>query len=152
MYKIINGAINRAILDYNCSKAAFITDNKLPTSATIPDLLAFDGQLLRSVMERAYHGHIMDNWKELQAMTSREMECRFNEVGKKLQEGNKLGGLTVPVEKLLTEEEMKAKKKSFVQARKRGLQASQGVSCIMQEGCKKKAKQSVIRFGAVACC
>ena len=49
-FKIINGAINRAILDYNCSKGAFLLENNLPQTASIPELLAFDGQLLRGMM------------------------------------------------------------------------------------------------------
>ena len=52
LYKVISGAITRAILDYNDTKAEFLKHNQLPEHASIPDLLDFDGQPLRSTMER----------------------------------------------------------------------------------------------------
>lgn len=139
-YKIINGAINRAILDYECSKKAFLMDNCLPQTASIPELLAFDGQLLRSMMERRYHTHILENWEELQKMSDREMECRFNAIGKQMQEANKAGGYTVPKEKLLTVEEMKSKRKGLANARKHGLLPSADVKALGNGGPKKKQR------------
>lgn len=140
MYKIIHGAINRAILDYNCSKKVYLMDNRLPQTASIPDLLAFDGQLLRSMMERRYHAHIMENWGELQKMTEREMECCFNAIGKQMQDANRAGGYTVPREKLLSLDEVKSKKKGLAIARKRGLLPSADVKVLSLAGPQKKQR------------
>lgn len=140
MYKIIHGAINRAILDYNCSKKVYLMDNRLPQTASIPDLLAFDGQLLRGMMERRYHAHIMENWGELQKMTEREMECCFNAIGKQMQDANRAGGYTVPREKLLSLDEVKSKKKGLAIARKRGLLPSADVKVLSLAGPQKKQR------------
>ena len=139
-YKIINGAINRAILDYNCSKKAFLMDNGLPQTVTIPEMLAFDGQLLRSMMERRYHTHIMENWEQLQKMTDREMECCFNAIGQQMQAANKAGGYTVPKEKLLSMGEVKSRKRGLAAARKQGLLPSADVKALSHAGSGKKQR------------
>lgn len=144
-YKIINGAINRAILDYDCKKEAFLKDNNLPQTASIPELLAFDGQLLRSMMERRYHTHILEHWGELQKMTDREMECCFNAIGKQMQEANKAGGYTVPLAKLLSVDEMKSKKKGLALARKRGLLPSVEVK-VLGVGKPDKKQRTLMSF------
>ena len=138
LYKVISGAINRAILDYNGTKDGFLKCNQLPEHASIPELLDFDGQLLRSTMERVYHTHILDNWKELQAMTSEELKSRFNDLGKKMQEGNRLGGYTVPKHKLFTEEQLAARRKGLAIAKKQGLTISSKLLALSQPAAKKQ--------------
>ncbi len=58
-------------------------------------------ELHRPVTERVYHTYILDHWKELQAMTLDDMKSHFNELGKRTQEGNKMGGYTISKDKLL---------------------------------------------------
>lgn len=145
LYKVVNGAIGRAILDYNDTKAGFFKRNQLPDHASIPDLLDYDGQLLRSTMERRYHTHMLDNWKELQAMTLDGLKSRFNELGAQMQEGNRVGGYTVIASKLLTLEDMTVKKKGFKVAVGRGLKPSHRVLSLEQPYKKQKTLGAFMR-------
>lgn len=145
VFAVIGGAINRALLNFEESTAIFMKKHQLPGYMSLPSFLGFDGQLLRKQMERKFHTHILDHWAELQGMGIQELTCSFNQLGKRMQEGNKVGGYTVEISQLLTPSDARAKKRAFSVARCNGLKPSQDILSI-REPAKKRQNTVMAAF------
>ena len=138
LYKVVGGAINRALLDFHEATKDFQRRHHLPGHMSIPSLLAFDGQVLRKQMERRYMKYLRENWSELQTSLTKDVIYKLEELGGQMQEGNRMSGYTVKVSELMKLEEARARQRDLMEARKGSLKPSSGV--IALEHVPKKQK------------
>lgn len=145
LYAVINGAINRTLLNFDDSTSSFMKRNRLPGYMSIPEFLAYDGQLLRKQMERTFIAHIKRHWSDLQAMSMEALTADFNAMGKRMREGNLLGNYTVPLDDLLTADEAESRKRSLAAARVAGLELSRDTMALAQPAKRQNTLKTSIR-------
>jgi hypothetical protein len=121
VYKIVNNMCNQAVLSFQESTKAFKKKRDFPDYMSIGDFLDPFGQTAQNTTETAVLKYITDNMDELKVLPQAAIICRFQELGKRLTNGNRLMGYDDLQDRLLNVGEARALKRRLAQDRKEGL-------------------------------